>query len=120
MLVYDYDAVYGVQKAFVFSAPAPSATSSDLLYTGAAVWAATAAETLIVIDGALSTVVDPDGRATNAPTQISGPFYTITLTATELSGENIQVRLHDSGAAVSDVLIRIRTSIQVGKIIRQV
>jgi len=117
MLVYDYDAVYGVQKAFVFSAAAPAASSSDVLYTGAAVWAATAAEALILIDGALSTVVNADGRATNAPAQISGPFYSITLTAAELSGENIQVCLRDSGAAVRDVLIRIRTSQQLGKVI---
>jgi len=116
MLVFDYDAVYGVQKAFVFSAPVAAATSSNVLYTGAACWSATAAEALILIDGALSTVVNADGRATNAPTQISGPYYTITLTAAELAGENIHVCLRDSGAAVRDVLIRIRTKLQLGQI----
>jgi hypothetical protein len=114
LLTFDFDAVYGVQKAFVFTAASPAATSSDKFLNAAAPWATT--ECIILIDGALSTVVNPDGRSTNAPTRVgSTGYYTITLTAAELTGENIFVFISDTGNAARDVLLHIRTSQELGK-----
>jgi hypothetical protein len=110
MTIQEYDAVYGVQKAFVFLAASPSATSSNVFLSAAAPWATT--ECRITIDG--GAVAD----CTNAPTRIgTSAFYTITLTAGELSGEDIWVHINDTGAAARDVALHIRTSIQVGKIV---
>jgi len=110
MVIQEYDAVYGVQKAFVFLAASPAASSSNTFLSAAAPWATT--ECRITIDG--GAVAD----CTNAPTRIgSSAFYTITLTAAELAGENIWVHIADSGAAARDVALHIRTSVEVGKIV---
>jgi hypothetical protein len=110
LTIQEYDAVYGVQKAFVFLAASPAATSSNIFLSAAAPWATT--ECRITIDG--GTVAD----CTNAPTRIgTSAFYTITLTAGELSGENIWVHIADSGAAARDVALHIRTSIEAGKMV---
>lgn len=110
LTIQEYDAVYGVQKAFVFLAASPSATSSNLFLSAAAPWATT--ECRITKDG--GTVAD----CTNAPTRIgTSAFYTITLTATEMQAENIWVHINDTGAAARDVAIHVRTSIEVGKFI---
>jgi len=110
MTIQEYDAVYGVQKAFVFLAASPAASSSNTFLSAAAPWATT--ECRITIDG--GAVAD----CTNAPTRIgTSAFYTITLTAAELSGENIWVHIADSGVAARDVALHIRTSLEVGKIV---
>lgn len=110
MTIQEYDAVYGVQKAFVFLAASPAATSSDKFLSAAAPWATT--ECRITIDG--GALAD----TTNAPTRIgTSAFYTITLTAAELAGENIWVHISDTGNAARDVALHIRTSIQAGKMV---
>jgi len=108
LLIFDFDAVYGVQKAFVFLAASPAASSSDKFLSAAAPWSA--AECQVTKDGGAAA------NATNAPTRIgSTAFYTITLTAAELTAENTYVWITDSGNAARDVLIRVRTSQQLGK-----
>lgn len=110
LVIQEYDAVYGVQKAFVFLAASPSATSSDKFLSAAAPWATT--ECHVTKDG--GAVAD----ATNAPTRIgTSAFYTITLTAAELQAENVWVHISDAGNAARDVALRIRTSIEVGKMV---
>ena len=110
LTIQEYDAVYGVQKAFVFLAASPAATTSDKFLSAAAPWATT--ECRITIDG--GALAD----CTNAPTRIgTSAFFTITLTAAELAGENIWVHISDSGTAARDVALHIRTSIEAGKMV---
>jgi hypothetical protein len=78
--------------------------------SAAAPWATT--ECRITIDG--GALAD----CTNAPSRIgTSAFYTITLTAAELAGENIWVHISDSAAAARDVALHIRTTLEVGKIV---
>lgn len=115
LLIFDYDAYYGVSKAFVFMASSPAASSSDKFLSAASPWANT--ECIILKDGALSAVVNADGRATNAPTRIgSTAYFTITLVDAELTAENVLIWISDSGNAARDVVIRIRTKFQTGQI----
>lgn len=108
LLNFQFDAVYGVQKAFVFLAASPAATSSDKFLSAAAPWST--AECQITKDGGAAAA------ATNAPTRIgTTAFYTITLTATELQAENIHVWISDAGNAARDVLLWIRTKIEIGR-----
>src|SRR3990167_11466018 len=110
MTIQEYDAVYGVQKAFVFLAASPAATSSDKFLSAAAPWATT--ECRITKDG--GAVAD----CTNAPTRIgTDAFFTITLEAAELQAENVWVHISDSGNAARDVALHIRTSLEVGRIV---
>ncbi len=108
LTIQEYDAVYGVQKAFVFLAASPAATSSDKFLSAASPWATT--ECRITKDG--GTVAD----TTNAPTRIgTSAFFTITLTATEMQAENVWVHISDASNAARDVALHVRTSQELGK-----
>jgi hypothetical protein len=110
-LVYNYDAYYGVERAFTFFVESPAATSSNRLLDAAVPWVA----------GDVKVNKDGGTRAnvTNLPTRIgSTPEYTITLTASELSAENIMVTLIDAdGPSWRDTVLHVRTKQKLGQLL---
>jgi hypothetical protein len=105
----DFDRKYGVATTIYFVVPVPGATSPDLFYTGAAVWA-----------GAAESKISKDGGAfadtTNDPVQITGGLYSLALTVAEMQHSQAFIILHDTGGAVRDVLLRTRTELLLGNV----
>ena len=110
--VLTFDRKYGVATTIYFAVPIIAATSSDTLYTGAAVWAA-ANESRISKDGGAwaDTTADP------AAVGSAAGLYSLALSATEMACDEGFVLLHDVGGAVRDVLLHVRTHLQLGSAI---
>ena len=108
--IQDFDRKYGVATTVYFVVPSPSVTSSNLFYTGAAVWA-----------GAGECKISKDGAAfadtTNDPAQVGTQLYSLALTAAEMQCSQAFIILTELGAtAARDVLIRVRTEWQLGNV----
>lgn len=114
LLIFEYEAQYGVQDTFDFMLPSPAATSSDRFVTTAPGTLFQAADVKVIKDGGASA------NSTNAPTQpnASQPLYRIVLTATELTAEKIVIQIVDAvGTAFRDAMIFIRTKQRIGQIL---
>jgi hypothetical protein len=105
--IQDFDRKWGVATTIYFMVPDP-ASSPNTFYTGAAVWAA-ATESQISKDGAAFA------DTTNDPAAVGGGLFSIALTTTEMQfTDQAFIFLHDIGGAVRDVLLRVRTRLQLG------
>lgn len=114
VLLYEFDRKYGVitdgagQAALVFSVADVASSSSDRFLNAGVPWIA--GDVKISIDGGAVA------NTTNLPTRIgSTPLYTLTLTATEMQGNDIMVYLVDAdGPAWRDTLLHVRTHMTLG------
>jgi hypothetical protein len=117
MLVFDYYRKYGVacddtnQPKLVFAVPDVSTSSSDVFYTGAAAWAA-ATESQISKDAGSGPGAFADTTADPAAVTGATGLYSLALSATEMQCEHAYVLLHDAGAGVRDVLLRVHTHVE--------
>jgi len=99
-------AKYGTQTTLYFALE--DGSSSTDFYTGSDV---TASDSFVYKDGGASAAT------TNAVGTTRSPLFSLVLTATEMQATDVVVRITDASAAVfKDVVILIKTKLQVGQI----
>lgn len=110
--IQTFDRKYGAATSIYFVAPTIS-PDSNTFYTGAACWSG-AGECKISLDGALwnDTTSDPAVIANAAG------LFKLDLTAGELACDEAFIMLHDAAGspAVRDILIRVRTHVELGSV----
>lgn len=108
--IFYFDRKYGVSDAVTFVVPDVASSSSDRFFNTTAPFAS--GDVKISIDGGAVA------NTTNLPTRIgSTPLFTLTLTAAELQGSEIDVYLVDAdGPAWRDTLLKIRTELLLGNV----
>jgi hypothetical protein len=108
MQTIQFDGHYGQPKAISFTLRAPSGSSSDLYYTGAA---PVIADISIHKDGGAAS------PATNDATHVGTFLYTLVLTNVEMQAEIIDIVIHDaSGTAFRDQHLQVRTAMRLSEI----
>lgn len=111
--IQTFDRKYGVETYLYFVVPSPS-PDSNTLYTGAAPWAA--GESKITTWIAPDTSTGPTDT-TYLPTQVSGPIYKLRVAAGELAFDEVFITLIDTGVAARNVLLRVRTQMELGTVV---
>lgn len=105
--IQSFDRKYGVATTIYFVVPVDSATNSNTFYTGSVVWGS-AGESKVSKDGAAFS------DTTSDPVAVSGGLYSLALTAAELQCNEAFIMLTNSGTAVRDILLRVRTHMELG------
>ncbi len=109
MQTIQFDGQYATGKTVYFTLRQPAASSSNLFYTGTAPVYTT--DVKIYRNGAFLNY------ATNAVDGTNAPIYSLTLTTTEMTGETIDVWIHDSDAtAFRDAHVQVRTAQRLSEI----
>jgi len=108
--IFYFDRKYGVEDAVTFVIPDVASSSSDRFINAASPFAS--GDVKISIDGGAVA------NTSNLPVRIgSTPLFSLTLTAAELQGSEIDVYLVDqNGPAWRDTLLKIRTEMLLGNV----
>jgi hypothetical protein len=108
--IQTFDRKYKTLTTIYFVVPTIS-PDSNTFYTGAAVWG-TSGESQKSKNGAAWA------DTTNAPaaSTAGGGLFKLQLEAAELDSDEVFIKLHDVGAAVRDVLLRVRTHMELGSV----
>lgn len=116
--VQDFDRKWGVATTLFFVVPSEAGTSSDLLYDGAAPWTTGEAKITGVVydDDSTPTVTGEANTASDPAREGSTPLYRLDLSASEMQHDELFITITDAGAAVRDVLLRVRTHVMLSTI----
>lgn len=113
--IQDFDRKYGVATTIFFTVPQIASGSSDQFYASGAVWSAAGGEvkiTKVTYNNSKTPTVTGPANATNDPAQVSGMMYRLDLEAAEMQADEIFITLTNTGVAVRDILLRVRTNLQ--------
>jgi hypothetical protein len=108
--IQTFDRKYKTDTTIYFVVPTIS-PDSNTFYTGAACWADTG-ESQISKNGAEWA----DTAHAPAVSTAGGALFKLELDAGELDSDEVYIKLHDVGAAVRDILLRVRTHMELGSV----
>lgn len=109
--IQDFDRKWGVATTLFFVVPSEAGTSSDLFFDGAAPWASGESKvTGVIYDDDSTPTVTGEANTASVPTREgSTPIYRLNLSTSEMAHDELFITITDAGAAVRDVMLRVRT-----------
>jgi hypothetical protein len=115
LAIQDFDRKYGVATKVFFTVPQDSGSDLNVFYSGAVVWSAGEVKrTQVTYNDTNAPTVSGPTNTNNVPVQVSGSLYSLILDAAELQCDELFITLTNSGTAVRDLMLRVRTRHQLG------
>jgi len=116
--IQDFDRKYGVATTIFFVVPWAAIDNSNQFYSGAALWAGAGESqiTKVTYNNSKTPTVTGPTDTTNDPVQVSGPIFRLDLEVADMQCDQAFITLTNGGTSVRDVLLRVRTDMQLGSL----